>query len=496
MPYSQEQIDTNIEACDHMYLGEGWYKDGHEVNRIDYYNAWAFHYNYLIWTILDGESKPELAAKFKDRMRAFSRNFPYFFSADGSTPCWGRSMIYRFGYLAPFALGKYLNCLDVSLEQLKTMYDMTLQFYFSHPIITDDDYLSMGFLRTSEGILEHYNCGGSPYWAVKAMNIFMLPPTDPFWSAEEGDLPIHKSDFSVPVKAAGLLVTGNKRTGQVQLINHNSYHDKDEYNAKYTNFAYSSVFSFDARTVYGSFNCDNAFSFSEDGINFFQRWKNENLFCEKDFAASIYPLYDKVDKNGKVAADFYRETGEIITYTIVKDDFMINLHRVQTDKTDLVFKEGGYPLGFDDGWAQTVSGKNSEAAYINGKFTYIRNLYGWQQQHKAAPFHDQVNGINVRYYKSLVPSLSASNKDNKVSYFASMIYAKPGNESINQLDNLVENFSLDKGKVKIVFYDGEEVFIQIGDIREEKITLNDRQYKGNIVIARNGGPAGEMLLKK
>src|SRR3954454_3127357 len=59
MPHSQELIDANLQACDHMYLGEGWYRDG-KINRIDYYNAWAFLYYYLLWAILDGDSKPEL----------------------------------------------------------------------------------------------------------------------------------------------------------------------------------------------------------------------------------------------------------------------------------------------------------------------------------------------------------------------------------------------------------------------------------------------------
>src|SRR3954468_14786687 len=51
MPYSQEQIDANLVACDHMYLGDGWYRDGN-INRIDYYNAWAFLYYYLMWSIM------------------------------------------------------------------------------------------------------------------------------------------------------------------------------------------------------------------------------------------------------------------------------------------------------------------------------------------------------------------------------------------------------------------------------------------------------------
>jgi hypothetical protein len=108
----------------------------------------------------------------------------------------------------------------------------------------------MGYLRPCAGMLEHYSCGGSPYWATKAFNLLMIPPDDPFWKAKELPLPIHQGDFARPLPRAGMLLVGDKATGHVQLINQKSYHDKPEYNDKYTKFAYSSVFSYDARTIY------------------------------------------------------------------------------------------------------------------------------------------------------------------------------------------------------------------------------------------------------
>jgi hypothetical protein len=70
MPYDQGQLERNLEFCEGMYLGDGWYQDG-DVPRIDYYNAWAFHYYYLIWAVLDGESRPELARTHIRRAEEF-----------------------------------------------------------------------------------------------------------------------------------------------------------------------------------------------------------------------------------------------------------------------------------------------------------------------------------------------------------------------------------------------------------------------------------------
>jgi len=471
MPYSQEQIDANLAGCDHMYMGDGWYRDGN-INRIDYYNAWAFLYYYLMWVILDGESKPDVAEKHKERARLFARDLRYFYAGDGGVPCFGRSMIYRFGFLSPLALGQHLGCLDIPAGEVKTLCNGVMKFFCANEILTEQNHLSMGFLRPCAEILEHYSCGGSPYWATKAFNLLMIQPDNPFWKTKEEKLPIHLGDYSVPLRSAGLLLLGDKKSGHIQLINQKSYHDKAEYNAKYTKFAYSSIFSYEARLVYKNYNCDNILQFSADGINFRQRWEMTHLYCEKDFAASKYPLYD-VDKDGTIH-----------TSILVKDDFMINLHQVETKKQNLVFQEGGYPLGFDDGAAKTVSMPGAEAAYKDGKLTFIRNLHGWTKQAKALPFADDINGSNVRYRQSVVPVLGFENGSQEKFYLASMVCGRVGKDSIKKLSGLVKSFKLKNNATDIVFSDGERTFIQIGTIQNVNVSLNGKKFSGPIVMAR------------
>lgn len=470
MPYSQEQIDTNLQACDHMYMGEGWYRDGN-VNRIDYYNAWAFHFYYLLWCLIDGDSKPELVQVHQQRLREFAHDFRYFFAADGSLPCFGRSMTYRFGYLAPLALGVLMDSLDIETGEAKSMLNLGTKFYFDQDILTEAGHLNLGFIRPSAEILEHYSCGGSPLWAAKTFSIFLLPPEHPFWQTPEAPLPIHAGNFSVALSKAGFLLNGNTRTGHVQLINHKSHHDKPEYNAKYTKFAYSTHFSYEARPIYHNFNCDSVLQFSNDGINFRQRWEMTPLHCESDLAASRYVLYD-ADPDGTAT-----------TFTILKDDFFINLHWV-SPTCPLVLREGGYALGYAGGQPEIQSMPGAEFAAIDGRYTFIRNLYGFSRQQPASPYANDINGSNVRHTFSITPVLEAEIPARQETLLASLVYAGLGQASVEQLSALVTEFQMENGAVQIRFYDGECIFVQPGNPNDIHQAINGCPLEGRVVFAR------------
>ena len=481
MPYSQKNLDERLTGCDHMYIGEGWYRDG-KINRIDYYNSWGFHFYYLLWTIIDGDSRPDLAEMHQQRMREFARDFRYFISGDGSAPCWGRSMIYRFGYLSSIALGQHLDCLDISAGEVKTMCNSTMNFYFNQPILTDRNHLSMGWLRPSEWVLENYNCGGSPLWATKAFSLLFLPESDPFWSTPEEPLPIHQGDFSKPLKEAGLVMVGNKDSGHVQIVNQKPYHNMPWYNAKYTKFVYSSIFTQDGRKIYGNFNCDNALTFSADGINFRERWKNENLYTVEDFAVSKYCMYDEV--TDWRAEEFQNVFGWITTSILVKDDFMINVHYLCPEHAGMVYREGGFPLGFDQGKPDITSGEGVEMAAIEGKISYLRNLHGYTEQFEAQGFQEDVSGGNIRHHQSVVPKLGTEKNSTESFILASMVYGKVGHESMDELNAKVIAFEQKGTQTEIEFYDGERAFLQSGEIEEVSIELNGKAISGPIVMAR------------
>jgi hypothetical protein len=266
------------------------------------------------------------------------------------------------------------------------------------------------------------------------------------------------------------LLIGEKSSGHVQLINHKSCHH-EEYNAKYTKFAYSSIFSYEARRIHGSLNCDNVLQFSSDGIAWHQRNAMQNLHCEPGFAASRYRLAG-VD-----------EEGEAVTYTLVKSHFLVNFHRVVTEK-DLFFREGGYPLGFEEGGARTESSACTEAAWKDGRLTCIRNLCGYEYGTRALPHGEDVGGSNVRYAKSVVPALHYRTHGRRESYLASMVCAKVGEDALDDLERLVSGFRVTANSAFIRFHDREEAYLQIGQIREVEVRVGGVLLSGPIVMAR------------
>ncbi len=489
MPFSQKEIDANLKTCQNMYLGDGWYRDGN-VNRIDYYTSWAFHYYFLMWVILDGDRFPEIAQMHIKRMATYMENFRYFFSGEGNVPCFGRSATYRLAYIAPITLGLYLNCLEQELGEIKTICNGSLKFFFNREILTDNYLLTPGYFRHSPRLLEPYSCAASPYWVAKAFNILLLPQSHPFWQTEEKPLAIEKESFSISIKSAGFLVVGDRQTGHVQLINQKSYHNSPDLSGKYTNFAYSSLFSYDLGPVRKKYDvdaalCDNALTFSL-GERYVQRSQIKHLYCEDNFAASKYPLRIVKREATNWIPRIYGNLGWAYTYILVKDDFMINVHRIETRKS-LKFKEGGYPLGFDDGAPEIISTEGSQAAFKDDKISFIRNLYGYDKQYPAQPLTPKIPENNLRYKYSVVPALGFENKKQKSFYLASMVYGKIGNETIEQLMDLVTHFQIINGLVKIKFYDDEQVVMQLGKIRHLDININSQEITGKVVMARVSG---------
>ncbi|MFO7781102.1 MAG: DUF2264 domain-containing protein [Spirochaetia bacterium] len=440
MPYRQDQVDANIDACEGMYLGSGWYRDG-SVNRLDYYNAWAFHYYYLIWSILDGESKPEVAARHRERVALLAEQMPYFLAADGSAPIFGRSMIYRFAYLAPLALGASMGAIGIPAGLVRTVCNATMRFFAEQPILTDEGFLGMGYIGPNESILEHYSCGGSPYWAAKAFNALLIPPEHSFWTAPEEPLPIRTASFARSIVAAGLMLLGFRDDGQVQLVNQKSYHDHPEYNAKYTNFAYSTHFPYESRTIYGSIAPDNALQFSADGILYYQRWAMEHLGMSEQHSAARYPLYE-VDPEG-----------EATTTILMRSGVLVLVHRVAPTKP-LWFREGGFPLAWEAGTPATESGSDWSAASVGGFVSLIANLAGYDRVEPPRPYGLDTQGTNVRYPFSVIPQLSLRRTGAEPFTLVSLVAGRGGRVRPEQLRGAVADVTVDDDAVMVRYADG------------------------------------------
>jgi len=487
MPYRQEQIDANLGFCDGMYVGDGWYQDG-DVPRIDYYNAWAFHYYYLMWVVLDGPSKPDIAARHIGRAGLFLRSLTHFMAADGAMPCFGRSEIYRFGFIAPVAMMAMLDAVDdrLFMGELRTFSDMGLKWFLSRPVLTAAGHLSLGYVGPCADMLEHYSCGGSPYWAAKAFNLLALAPLHPFWMVPETPLPSQRETGGTAIPAAGFTLAAD-HAGNTILLNHHARHDKAEYNDKYTKFAYASAFPYQARKLYGNVDCDAILQFSRDGSIWRQRWEMTTLASGSLGGASRYVLYE---------AD---PEGYATTVSLVLGDLIIHVHSIHATKR-LTLREGGFAAGSDMACPLAVSFPPvqelglgpAEASWADAhtgdaRLSLIRSLGGWNRAVAAEMFAQDRVGANVRYTFSSVPRLEAAAEPGIPLLLASLHIARVGPDTALQTAATVTDALLNpvSGELLVRFSNGSSALLRTPESAMATTAFSGRTLAPGVVVAYN-----------
>ncbi len=225
---------------------DGWYSDDPTIPIYDYYNFWVFANFPIFWSRIIGKRYPEWTTKFHGRIKTFLENTPYFFSASGLHPLFGRSLIYRWALLSPMLLGYEQGFWPHSPGLLRRIVRKSLEAHFAMGAFDE----TLGKLRetyTPDGtvdVKEAYVDNGHPYWAMQVFTMFAIPPGDPFWSAPEELLPIEKADYTIRFPGPRMLVVGNKDSGQVKWMQARNIAKKPYYRDKYDKFVYSSHFPF------------------------------------------------------------------------------------------------------------------------------------------------------------------------------------------------------------------------------------------------------------
>ena len=90
----------------------------------------------------------------------------------------------------------------------------------------------------------------------------------------------------------------------------------------------------------------------------------------------------------------------------------------------------------------------------------------------------------MRYNKSVLPYLSCEHGGGSPLILADMICGRIGNDSIEQLNDVVTEFKVDGSRILISFYDGEKVFLQTNDPEEVEMDLNGLGITGDPVMVR------------
>lgn len=400
--YSQEKLDSDLARLDKFYIKDGWYADGQNAH-CDYYIPWAFHFYSLIYAIVMKDEDKERAEIFKKRAAEFAKHFINWFSPDGSSLPYGRSLTYRFAQNAFFGA---LVCADASpfpLGVVKGIILRNFRYWAKQPVFTADGILTVGYGYPNLIMAESYNSPGSPYWGLKSFMPLALPEDHPFWTVEELPLP-DLAEKTVQPEPSFVICRENNH---VVAFNAGSPFTNDHNHTveKYEKFAYSNIFGFsvqrgDYDLDQGAF--DSMLALSEcDEFYRVKRMGNVQKLTEDEIIVEWKPWKDVTVK----------------THIFPALPWHIRVHIIETPRK-LVAAEGGFALGIKDDKSTTVSteGDGIAASTMFGT-SGILPLYGSPETTLVHPNPD-TNLINSR---TVLPTVKYTIEPGKVM-IASAIY--------------------------------------------------------------------------
>ena len=170
------------------YVGDGWYRD---AAAFDYYSCWAFNVYAPLWNEWYGyEHMPYVAQRFEEWSNTLMASYARMFDRDGFTTMWGRSNVYRFAAVSPFAANLTLPRRDGKAYAIdpglaRRIASGSLMQFLGRDDFLHDGVPTMGFYGQFTPLVQGYSCTESPYWMGKGFLCLLLDENHPFWTATE-----------------------------------------------------------------------------------------------------------------------------------------------------------------------------------------------------------------------------------------------------------------------------------------------------------------------
>lgn len=240
-PYSQERLSFGLGLIEDYYDDGGWYHDGAGGEK-DYYNPFVMVSYGLLYAMFMEKEEPERCARFRERARAFARDYLYWFAPDGASIAYGRSLTYRFAQGAFWSVALLAGEEVLPLPVMKGLIARHLAWWLNQPICDNAGVLTIGYAYPNLQMSETYNAPGSPYWALKSFAFLALPDSHPFWAAECAPLPGMEPCRYLP--HANMLVQHDGRQAVALVPGRLEMEPYAHTAEKYSKFAYSSRFGF------------------------------------------------------------------------------------------------------------------------------------------------------------------------------------------------------------------------------------------------------------
>ena len=363
MPFSQEQIDSDLAVVDSFYIGEGWYCDGVET-QIDYYISFAIHYYSLLYVAFMQEDDPKRTAVMKERAITFAQTFKYWFDSTGEAIPFGRSLTYRFAQVSFFSALVFANVEALPWGEMKGLISRHFNRWVNHDIFTTDGLLSVGYHYQNLVFAEGYNGPGSPYWSFKTFILLAVPNEHPYWTAEA--LPLNIEVNPLRLTESRNFYQYNQDRSHLQVFPAGQFlHFQNHAGAKYSKFVYSSRFGFSApksNYLYYEGAFDSCLALSEDDTYF--RSKNQ------DTAYDI--LDDQIIHEWQPWPDV-----SIRTVIVPLDNCHVRIHQMETGRSLSVY-EGGFSLPLEETASSLIEG--TQATYTSSVgISSVAAVHGFDQ---------------------------------------------------------------------------------------------------------------------
>ncbi|MBB5785631.1 DUF2264 domain-containing protein [Jiangella mangrovi] len=224
-PWRKDEIERNLAVHEGFYAGDGWYSDGGTppvgLRHFDYYSSWALQVYPLWFHRIAGTEAP---SSYRERLRRYLEDAQHFVAPSGAPVLQGRSLTYRYAMLGPFWTGALFDATPLPPGRTRRLASGVLRWFVSSGAVDDAGLQPIGWRGAFPPIRQLYTGAGSPYWSSKGFAGLLLPPSHPVWTAGEQPLVVETRDVSVPVPAAGWLLSGTTADGVVRLVNHGSDH--------------------------------------------------------------------------------------------------------------------------------------------------------------------------------------------------------------------------------------------------------------------------------
>ena len=471
-PSPLDDLDNRLMQIEEFYRGDGWIVDG-PTDEFELYNAWMFGWHYLLWTWIDGDRRPDHREVVLQHGRSFIDGFLHFFGSNGSYPAWGRSIVYRFAALAPFAVGHFLDIAPKDPGLLRRVSSGCIRYFYDHGLFeSEGHFVRQGYHGDFPAAGEAYISPGSPYWCCHGLFALTLDRDDPFWTATESPLPVERDDFDLTLPAPGLMLSGRRETGQVLLLNSRSGQEHDaprhNYTSKYGKLTYSTHLPFNVLPVRGSYAPDASVSLTRDGQSFGHRLHS------RDGAVAPGFMWSKFDQW------IEEEMQPLWVAVMLYGDIQIRLTAIRPTFSVMAFEAPG-ALGCEQPSAiirRSDPGSGWEYAEAEGRAIGIQRLVGYDRQSVSAPFLDQSN-INLAYSYAEQPTVSESQASVAARCLAAASLVRPAS-----FDPAVEfaGISVDVESpemFRVHLPDGTTALVAPGETTPRQIKVNGVDVEGN-----------------